>query len=110
MQSAQLLLSAAVDASLGHLKQLEKARQNRVMPLLRQEERRLRDWRRKRRDIIDRRLAELDTTSAAAKRLRQERDDMEKYIESRQREWRDMHLMPGESPITRLLLVIEGVT
>jgi len=110
MQSAQLLLSAAVDASLSYLKQLEKARQDRVMPLLRQEERRLRDWRRKRRDLIDRRLTELDTTSAAAKRLRQERDDMEKYIESRQREWRDMHLMPGESPITRLLLVIEGVT
>jgi hypothetical protein len=78
------------------------------MPLLRQEERRLRDWRRKRQEIIDRRLAELDPTSATAKRLRQERDDMEKYIKDRQQHWRDMHLLPGESPITRLLLVIEG--
>ena len=107
-QSAQLLLSAAVDASLEHLKALEQDRQSRVMPLLRQEERRLRDWRRKRQEIIDRRLAELDPTSATAKRLRQERDDMEKYIKDRQQHWRDMHLLPGESPITRLLLVIEG--
>lgn len=108
-QSAQLLLSAAVDASLEHLKALEQDRQSRVMPLLRQEERRLRDWRRKRQEIIDRRLTDLDSTSATAKRLRQERDDMEKYIKDRQQHWRDMHLLPGESPITRLLLVIEGV-
>jgi ERCC4-related helicase len=107
---AELLLSAAVDASLSHLQQLEQGRQRRVMPLLRQEERRLRDWRRKRREIIDLRLGELDPTSATAKRLRQERDDMAQYIESRQREWRDMHMVPGESPITRLLLVIEGVS
>ncbi|NMF83769.1 helicase [Nodosilinea sp. P-1105] len=108
-QSAQLLLSAAVDASVAHLKALEQERQRRVMPLLRQEERRLRDWRRKRQEIIDRRLSDLDSTSATAKRLRQERDDMEKYIKDRQQHWRDMHLLPGESPITRLLLVIEGV-
>ncbi|MGF1499889.1 MAG: DEAD/DEAH box helicase [Elainellaceae cyanobacterium] len=110
IQSAQLLLSAAVDASLEHLTRLEKARQRRSKPLLEQEEQRLRDWRRKRRDIIDRRLEELDPKSASAKRLRQERDDMEKYIQDRQQHWRDMHLLPGESPITRLLLVIEGVT
>ena len=110
VQSAQLLLSAAVDASLKHLRALEKDRQAGIMPLLRQEERRLKNWRVKRRDIIDRRLEELDSKSASAQRLRQEREDMEKYIKDRQQHWRDMHLVPGESPITRLLLVIEGVT
>lgn len=108
-EPAQLLLTAAVEASLEHLKALEKERQGKVMPLLRQEERRLRDWKRKRRTIIDQRLAELDPQSNSAKRLRQEGDDMEKYIADRQKHWRDMHLLPGESPITRLVLVIEGV-
>lgn len=109
VQSAQLLLAAAVDASLEHLRQLEKRRQQWVMPLLRQEERRLKNWRRKRLDIIDQQLADLDANSVRGKRLRQERDDMEKYIKDRQQHWRDMHLLPGASPITRLLLVIEGV-
>ena len=108
-EPAQLLLTAAVEASLEHLKALEKERQQRVMPLLRQEERRLRDWKRKRRQIIDQRLTELDPQSNSAKRLRQEGEDMEKYIADRQKHWRDMHLLPGESPITRLVLVIEGV-
>ena len=88
-------MSAAVNASLDHLRQLEKNRQQRVMPLLRQKERRLQDWRRKRREIIDQRLQELDANSTSAKRLRQERDDMEKYIKDRQQHWRDMHLLPG---------------
>lgn len=110
VQSAQLLLSAAVDASLKHLRALEKDRQAGIMPLLRQEERRLKNWRVKRRAMIEQRLDALDPQSASAKRLRQEREDMEKYIKDRQQHWRDMHLVPGESPITRLLLVIEGVT
>lgn len=108
-EPAQLLLTAAVEASLEHLKALEKDRQGRIMPLLRQEERRLRDWRRKRQAIIDQRLAELDPQSNSVKRLRQEKEEMEKYITDRQKHWRDMHLLPGESPITRLVLVIEGV-
>jgi hypothetical protein len=108
-EPAQLLLAAAVEASLGQLKELEKERQTRVMPLLRQEERRLRDWKRKRREIIAQRLREVDAESNSAKRLRQEGEDMEKYISDRQKHWRDMHLVPGESPITRLVLVIEGV-
>lgn len=108
-EPAQLLLTAAVEASLAHLIGLEKERQEKIMPLLRQEERRLREWKKKRRSIIEQQLKDLDPDGNTAKRLRQAREDMEKYIDDRQKNWRDMHLLPGESPITRLVLVIEGV-
>ena len=108
--AGQLLLSAAVEVSLDYLKGLEETRQKSMMPLLRQEERRLKQWKRKRRELIAERISGLDPDSRTVKRLQQEREDMEKYIQSRQAEWRDMHLLPGESPITRLVLVIEGVS
>ena len=108
--AGQLLLSAAVDASLKHLSKLEKDRQKVMMPLLRQEERRLKRWKEKRRELIGQRLAGLDEKSRTAERLIDARDEMEKYIQSRQTEWRDMHLLPGESPLTQLVLVIEGVS
>lgn len=109
VEAAQFLIGAAVEASLEHLRGLERERQAKVMPLLEQEEQRLQQWSQRRRGIIDGRLGELDPKSVSAKRLRQERQDMEGYIRDRQQHWRDMHLLPGESPITRLVLVIEGV-
>ncbi|MEH1925125.1 DEAD/DEAH box helicase [Nostoc sp.] len=107
--AAELLIPAAVEASLEHLRSLEKQRQEKVKPLLQQEEQRLQQWSQKRREIIDQHLAEIDPNSASAKRLQRERDEMDKYLKDRQQHWRDMHLLPGESPITRLVLVIEGV-
>ncbi|WP_207714157.1 DEAD/DEAH box helicase [Scytonema sp. UIC 10036] len=107
--AAELLISAAVEASLEHLRSLEKQRQEKVKPLLQQEEQRLQQWSQKRQDIINQHLAGIDANSASAKRLQRERDEMDKYLKDRQQHWRDMHLLPGESPITRLILVIEGV-
>lgn len=107
---AELLLSAAVEESLKHLRDLEKQRQEKVKPLLQQEEQRLQQWSQKRLDIINQRLMEIDPNSASAKRLQKEREEMYKYLKDRQQHWRDMHLLPGESPITRLVLVIEGVS
>lgn len=107
--AAELLIPAAVEASLEHLRSLEKQRQEKVKPLLQQEEQRLQQWSQKRREIIDQHLAEIDPNSAFAKRLQRERDEMDKYLKDRQQHWRDMHLLPGESTITRLVLVIEGV-
>ncbi|MBD2466313.1 DEAD/DEAH box helicase [Nostoc sp. FACHB-145] len=107
--AAELLIPAAVEASLEHLRSLEKQRQEKVKPLLQQEEQRLQQWSQKRQEIIDQHLAEIDPNSASAKRLQRERDEMDKYLKDRQQHWRDMHLLPGESPITRLVLVIEGV-
>ncbi|MCC5632587.1 hypothetical protein LC613_33795 [Nostoc sphaeroides CHAB 2801] len=107
--AAELLIPAAVEASLEHLRSLEKQRQEKVKPLLQQEEQRLQQWSQKRQEIIDQHLREIDPNSASAKRLQRERDEMDKYLKDRQQHWRDMHLLPGESPITRLVLVIEGV-
>jgi exonuclease VII large subunit len=107
--AAEMLISSAVDASVQHLRSLEKQRQEKVKPLLKQEEQRLKQWSQKRRSIIDQRLTELEANSTTAKRLQREREEMDKYLKDRQQHWKDMHLLPGESPITRLVLVIEGV-
>ena len=105
----QFFVAAAVEASLAHLRTLEKQRQEKVKPLLQQEEQRLQQWSQKRREIIEQHLTELDPNTTTAKRLQREQEEMDKYLKDRQQHWRDMHLLPGESPITRLVLVIEGV-
>jgi|GEM_PF-4671094 len=105
----KFFIAAAVEASMEHLQAMEKQRQERVRPLLQQEERRLQQWSQKRCHIIDQRLSDLEPNSNTGKRLKKEREDMDKYLQHRQQHWRDMHLLPGESPITWLVLVIEGV-
>ncbi len=59
MPAAQLLLPAAVEASLEHLRQLRTAHEKVLIPLLRAEERRLRQWRNRRRDLLEQRIAQL---------------------------------------------------
>ena len=105
----QFFVATAVEASLAYLRTLETQRQEKLKPLLQQEEQRLQQWSQKRREIIDQHLTELDPNTTTAKRLQQEQEEMDKYLKDRQQHWRDMHLLPGESPITRLVLVIEGV-
>jgi ERCC4-related helicase len=107
--AAEALLGAAVDSSLDHLHALEKQRQEEMLPLLRREERRLRNWSKKRRELIEAKLDKLATVSKTAKRLSRELKEMDQYIKDRSENWRDTHLLPGEHPSTRLVLVIEGV-
>jgi hypothetical protein len=71
---------------------------------------RLQQWSQKRLDIINKQLAEIDPNSPTFKRLQKEREEMYRYLKDRQQHWRNMHLLPGEAPITRLVLVIEGVS
>jgi ERCC4-related helicase len=109
LAAGEIFITAAVEASLTYLQNLEKQRQEKIKPLLQQEEQRLKQWSQKRLDIINKRLAEIDPNSASAKKLLSEREEMYKYLRDRQQYWRDTHLLPGESPITRLVMVIEGV-
>lgn len=108
LQAAQLLLHAAVDASLAHLRRLMQQRVEDIRPLLESEERRLRQWRNRRRTLLERRIAELGAAHPQARRHGRQLDEMERYLDDRQRHWRDVHLVAAAEPATRLVLVIAG--
>lgn len=108
-QAAQLLIPAAVEASLEHLRQLQLGREKELIPLLRAEERRLRHWRNRRRDILDTRLAQLGDQHPRARRYQRDLEEMDAYVRDRQDNWRDTHFTATQEPSTRLVLVIEGV-
>ncbi len=108
LQAAPYLLHAAVDATLAHLRRLMQQRVEDIRPLLEAEERRLRQWRNRRRELLERRIAELGESHPQARRRAGQLDEMERYLDDRQRHWRDVHLVTAAEPATRLVLVIVG--
>ena len=58
-EAAQALIPAAVEASLEHLRTLKQRHEKRVIPTLRREERRLRNWSERRRELLEDRIEEL---------------------------------------------------
>jgi hypothetical protein len=102
------LVIAAVEHSLKHLRQLSEQRRQRIRPLLDREERRLKAWYEKRKAL------QLDfgkDFAADTKRSRKLADDiaeMDRYVEDRNRHWRDAHDLAAPEPTTRLVLVIES--
>jgi hypothetical protein len=107
-ETAQLLIPAAVEASLAHVQALQQQRDAQLSPLLRAEERRLRQWRHRRRELLEGRIAELGASHPRARRYQRELDELEAYVTDRQTNWRDTHFTASQAPSTRLLLVIEG--
>jgi hypothetical protein len=107
-ETAQLLIPAAVEASLAHVQALQRQRDEQLIPLLRTEERRLRQWRNRRRELLEGRIAELGASHPRARRYQKEMDELEAYVADRQTNWRDTHFTASQAPSTRLLLVIEG--
>ena len=65
---------------------------------------------------LSRRIAKLDETLAGlapdsrqAAQLRQEKDEIERYLKDRRENWRDAHFEAAPQATTRLVLAIEGV-
>jgi ERCC4-related helicase len=108
-EAAQALIPAAVEASLEHLRTLKRKHERDVTPTLRQEERRLRRWSERRRELLEDRIKELGENHPMARHHQRELNEMEGYIKDRQENWRDTHLKAATEPSTRLVLVIEGV-
>jgi ERCC4-related helicase len=102
-------VASAVRQSLHHLKQLNSKRSQQLQPLLHEEEQRLKHWFQRWGQRIEQQLAGHPPEGKRATRLRQQRDEMEKYIEDRQRHWKETHFQAVEEPSTRLVLVVEGV-
>jgi ERCC4-related helicase len=108
-QQGQILLPSAVKASLDHMRMVVRLREQRVAPLLKEEEDRLGEWSRKREKLLLDRMAGLADTHPMYRRHRHDLEELKKYLDDRRRNWRDTHFTPAEDPSTRLVLVIEGV-
>jgi ERCC4-related helicase len=106
--AAELLIHSAVTESIGHMRVLLARREKELHPLLIKEERRLRAWSSKRREILEAQIATLGEKSKQAKRFRLMLEEMEEYLNDRQQNWRDTHFTASREPSTQLLLVIGG--
>ena len=105
----QGFVSAAVEESIKHLKQLKDKRIQALKPVLDKEEARLERWRTRRIAKLDDALAGLSAESKQAAQLRNEKDEIERYLKDRRENWRDAHFEAAPEPTTRLVLAIEGV-
>jgi ERCC4-related helicase len=109
LTAAQALIPAAVNASLEYLRTLRQEREEKLIPLLRQEERRLRHWQTRRRELLESRITQLGEQHPRARRYKKDLEEMEAYLQDRQKNWRDTHFTAATEPSTRLVLVIEGM-
>lgn len=106
--AAKKLVTAAVESSLMHMTGLKAAHEKRMTPILRKEERRLRAWRTRRKDLIASKLETLPDTAPSARRLKKDLEEMEAYVKDREQNWRDTHFLAAPTPSTQLVLVIAG--
>lgn len=102
-------VGSAVDQSRQHMGNLKKQRQQLVKPRLDEEEARLKNWFAEWAGHIDRSLSHLPPEGKRATRLRQKREEMEKYMEDRLHTWQQTYYEASDEPLTRLVMVIEGV-
>jgi ERCC4-related helicase len=102
-------VTSAVEQSIQHLKSLKDQRRALILPRLEKEEQRLKGWFQRWGTKIEEQLRELPPEGKRATRLRQQRDEMEKYLHDREENWRNAHFLAVDEPTTRLVLVVEGV-
>lgn len=103
--AAEALLPAAVAESLRHLKALGTQYQQRIRPLIEEEEKRLRRWRDRRLRVMQLELLGLEAGSPAEQRLR---DEVDQELRNRLEHWRESYFETAAQPTTRVLLVVSG--
>ena len=106
--AAQALIPSAVDSSREHMRTLRTDRDSQLLPILRKEERRLRNWCNKRRDLLQRRIDELGINHPKSRQYAKQVQEMDDYVKDRQQNWQQTHMMAAVEPSTQLILVIEG--
>lgn len=103
------LVAMAVGASLDHLRDCRRRRQDEVRPLLAREEARLNQWLAARREHIRPILAEAAPGSRTEIAARKQLDEAEQFVTERALHWKHAHFEAADHPTTRLILAIEGV-
>ncbi len=106
---AAALLESAVDYSLDYMRQLGRDKVNDLTPFLRRENRRLRNWSQRRRELLQTRLETLPPNHPKAHACQRELDEIDAYIADRHDNWQDTWINASAQPSTQLVLVIEGV-
>jgi hypothetical protein len=102
-------IASAVDQSRLHMKKLKNQRQQLIKPRLEDEEKRLKHWFERWATHIEAALTNLPPEGIRATRLRQKREEMEKYLQDRLDTWEQTYYRASDEPTTRLVLVVEGV-
>lgn len=103
------LIEAAVESSLQHMRELGQQRVDSLLPFLRRENRRLRNWKKRREELLTDRLDKLPANHRKAKLYRKELEEMNAYLQDREANWQDTYFTMSTEPSTQLVLVIEGV-
>jgi ERCC4-related helicase len=107
--AAQALIPSAVEASLSHMRELGKKTQDRMLGPLRAEERRLKKWSTKRRELLEDRIEEIPENHRKARQYKQQLQEMDAYLKDRRENWVNSYFTTTTEPSTQLVLVIEGV-
>lgn len=103
------LIGAAVEASLEHMRELERKHVDDLVPFLRRENRRLRNWKIKREKLLGSRIEKLPPNHPKAKVYHKDLAEMDAYLKDREENWQDTYFTASTEPSTQLVLVIEGV-
>jgi ERCC4-related helicase len=103
------LISAAVEASLNHMRELGLKHVDSLLPFLRRENRRLRNWKMRREELLLSRIEKLPPNHPKAKMYRKDLEEMDAYLRDREENWQDTYFTASTEPSTQLVLVIEGV-
>lgn len=103
------LVEAAVEASLEHMRELGRKHVDNLLPFLRRENRRLRNWKTRREELLTSRLEKLPPNHPKAKMYRKDLEEMDAYLKDREENWQDTYFTASTEPSTQLVLVIEGV-
>lgn len=111
--AAKLLLHTAVDVSTAHLKTLARSALDRLREPLQKEQRRLRAWANRTREILDEKIESLDhsipSAQARLKEYSDRRDEIDDFINERNQNWLIPNFGSVSEPTTSLVLVMEGV-
>ena len=108
LEVAQMLVGAAVEQSIEHLKALNQNRAHTLQKPVRTEERRLRRWANTRQRLLEQQIEKLGESHSKTPLLKTRLEEIGKFIQDRKENWFDMHFLAAPNPTTQLLLVIQG--
>jgi hypothetical protein len=107
--AAKLLLHAAVEQSIEHLKELGRGAIAELAEPIRAEQRRLRSWANRRREFLQDKIDALGESHLTAKKHASEMEEIDKLMQWRIDGWLQPNFGRIGDPATGLVLVIEGV-
>ena len=85
------LIEAAVEGSLNHMRELGRKHVDNLLPFLRRENRRLRNWKIRREELLASRIEKLPPNHPKAKMYRKDLEEMDAYLRDREENWQDTY-------------------